>query len=120
MYKNNSMDNIFIQPTGSGVSTVTNITLNFGTETKEQLVERLIKEGKISLKEGMILMDHTPQQPVAPYIPYVPYAPLTPNVPYEPWTQPWTQPWSPLYPTITYSSHENGIGGIFCNSIGQA
>ena len=114
MFKDNTTDNVFLWPTGSGTSTI-NVTLNFGAETKEQLVERLIKEGKISLREGMTLMDNPiGTYPVTPYVPYYPIAPYIP----DPWPQPWVQPYSPTYPTYTVGDHFAGDPNkYFCGDL---
>lgn len=87
-------------------TTITNVVLGYApAETKDQLLERLIKENKITFLEVKLLSEKEPIDymqpyvyPMAPYSPTVPYVPYEPYVPYVPWGQPWTYPFQqPFY-----------------------
>lgn len=117
MFQNDSTKSNYY-PMGSGLNgSSTSTTLNFPVaENKEQMLERLIKEGKISFKEALVLMDKTvdnfPFLPIPPYEPFIPVSPFVPyEPPFQPWTQPWTAPWGQTPwnpytgPTVTYSTN---------------
>ncbi len=96
--------------------TTTNVTFGYTPlETKDQLLERLIKENKITFKEAMILAEKEPVDYVQPYfypvLPSLPSCPLTPSVPYAPY-DPWGQPWTyPLGQPWTYPLGQPFYGG---------
>lgn len=72
-------------------------------ENKLELLEKLIKEGKVTLKEALVLLEKEPIMQSAPLV-----------VPYSPYTSPQTDPLSPyrcydpLHVTCTTTNYPNG------------
>ncbi len=113
MFQNDNNNNV-CNPAGS-------VTIPFATftspETKEQMVERLVKDGKISLREAFVLMDKT--MDLSPFVPLQPYFPIQPYVPYVPYDPPYQPWWTPYTgPIVTYCG-ERTSGG-FSNITAEA
>ena len=73
-------------------------------ENKLELLEKLIKEGKVTLKEALVLLEKEPNIQSAPYV--APYSPYT-----SPQTNPVSPPYSwydPLHVTCTTTNFPNG------------
>jgi hypothetical protein len=64
-------------------------------EDKLKLLERLVKEGNITLSEAFDLME--PEHNIEPII--QPFRPM------QPYTSPYTNPTPPFYPNVWYTSN---------------